>query len=92
MRTINEMKDIIREYKQFEEMAAELKKEMELLKDEAIEILGAENIDEFTCDEGKVTYREVLTNRFASTEFKKVHKDLYEAFLKQTSSMRFTCN
>ena len=92
MRTINEMKDIIREYKQFEEMAAELKKEMELLKDEAIEILGAENIDEFTCDEGKVTYREVLTNRFASTEFKKVHKDLYEAFLKQTSSMRFTCS
>ncbi len=92
MRTINEMKDIIREYKQFEEMAAELKKEMELLKDEAIEILGAENIDEFTCDEGKVTYREVLSNRFASTEFKKVHKDLYEAFLKQTSSMRFTCN
>ncbi|SEM59029.1 hypothetical protein SAMN04487770_15012 [Butyrivibrio sp. ob235] len=91
-RTINEMNAIIREYKEYQELEAQLKAQMEELKAEAIEIMGVEHIDEYTCNEGKCTYREVLSNRFQSTEFKKIHKDLYEAFTMQTSSMRFTCN
>ena len=86
------MNEIVKEYKEYAEMVEALKKEMDQLKEEAIEIMGEAHIDEFTCDEGKITYREVLTKRFASTEFKKLHLALYEAFLKQTSSMRFTCN
>lgn len=86
------MNEIVKEYKEYAEMVEALKKEMDQLKEEAIEIMGEEHIDEFTCDEGKITYREVLTKRFASTEFKKLHLALYEAFLKQSSSMRFTCN
>ena len=66
--------------------------EIEKLKAEAIEYLDQNEIDEYTCTDGKVTYREVLSNRFQSTEFKKAHADLYEAFTKKTSSMRFTCN
>ena len=51
------------------------------------------NVDEVISEDGiKATYREVISNRFASTEFKKVHADLYAAFTKKTSSMRFTCN
>ena len=92
MKSIKDMVAIIREYKEYQEMEEQLKEQMEHLKAEAIEIMGIEAIDEFTCDEGKVTYREVLSKRFASTEFKKVHADLYEAFTRQTSSMRFTCN
>ncbi len=92
MKTIKDMSAIIREYKEYQELEAQLKEQMDHLKAEAIEILGAEAIDEFTCDEGKVTYREVLSKRFASTEFKKLHADLYAAFTKETSSMRFTCN
>lgn len=92
MRTIKDMNNIIKEYKEYQELEAQLKAQMDELKAQAIEIMGAEAIDEFTCDEGKITYREVLSNRFASTEFKKVHADLYKAFTTQTSSMRFTCN
>lgn len=73
-------------------MQEDLKKQIEALKQEAIEYLESNEIDEYMCDEGKVTYREVISNRFASTEFKKVHEDLYKAFLTQTSNMRFTCN
>ena len=83
---------IIREYKEYLAIEEQLKAEMESLKTQAIEILSAEEIDEFTCDEGKVTYREVISNRFASSAFKKVHADLYRAFTAQTASMRFTCN
>lgn len=92
MTTIESMKSIIKEYKEYQELEKQLNAQMEELKAQAIAIMGEEKIDEFTCDEGKVTYREVLSKRFASTEFKKVHADLYEAFTKQTSSMRFTCN
>ena len=72
----------------YDKWSAEYKK----IVDEAIEYLNENEIDEYMCEDGKVTYREVISNRFASTEFKKVHADLYEAFTKKTSSMRFTCN
>lgn len=90
-KTIKDMSDIIREYKEYQELEAQLKAQMNELKEQAIKIMDSEAIDEFTCDEGKVTYREVLSNRFASTEFKKIHGDLYKAFTRQTSSMKFTC-
>lgn len=89
MKSLN---NIIKEYKEYQELETQLKEQMEALKAEAIELMNAVDIDEFTCDEGKITYREVLSNRFASTDFKKEYADLYKAFCKQTSSMRFTCN
>ena len=84
--------EVIKEIKEYQDMQEALKVEIEKLKAEAIEYLDQNEIDEYTCTDGKVTYREVISNRFASTEFKKVHADLYEAFTKKTSSMRFTCN
>lgn len=84
--------EVIREYKEYAAMAEQLKAEMEVLKAEAIEYLDEKGIDEYLCDDGKVTYRAVISNRFASTEFKKIHGDLYKAFCRQTESMRFTCN
>ena len=75
------------------EVLKELKAEVEKLQDEAKAYMTEQGIDEVITDDGiKATYREVLSNRFASTEFKKVHEDLYKAFTKQTSSMRFTLN
>ena len=86
------MNQIIAEYKEYAKLEAELKEQMEILKAQAIEILGEQAVDEYTCDEGKVTYRDVISNRFCSTEFKKIHEDLYKAFCKPTTSKRFTCN
>lgn len=90
--TTTNIKNLIAELKEYEAIKQELAKEVDRLKDEIIEYLKAEDTDEYTCDEGKVTYREVISKRFATTEFKKIHKDLYEAFTKQTTNMRFTCN
>ncbi len=87
-----DIQSIIREIKEYQELEAQLKTQVEALKAQAIEYLDDNNIDEYMCDSGKITYREVLSKRFASTEFKKLHKDLYEAFQTVTSSMRFTCN
>ena len=54
--------------------------------------MEAEGIDEIVTDEGKVTYREVVSKRFDSTSFKKEYLKLYEEYLKLTTNMRFTCN
>ena len=51
------------------------------------------NVDEVISDDGiKATYREVISNRFDSTAFKKDFADIYSEYTKKSSSMRFTCN
>lgn len=92
MKNTTNINEVIKEIKEYQDMQEALKIEIEKLKAEAIEYLNENEIDEYMCEDGKVTYREVISNRFASTEFKKVHADLYEAFTKKTSNMRFTCN
>lgn len=92
MKNTTNINEVIREIKEYQDMQEALKVEIEKLKAECIEYLNENEIDEYLCDEGKVTYREVVSNRFATTDFKKTHADLYEAFVKKTSNMRFTCN
>ena len=48
---------IIREIKEYQELETQLKSQIDELKAQAIEYLGENAIDEFTCDEGKITYR-----------------------------------
>lgn len=86
------MTEIIKELKEYEAMKNDLQAEVDRLKSEAIDILQANGVDEFITDAGKVTYREVISNRFQTTEFKKVFADLYKSFTKATSCMKFTCN
>lgn len=89
MATINQ---IIKEIKEYQEIQEQLKREVELLKEQAIEYLDSEGIDEVLTSEGKITYREVISNRFDSTAFKKDFADIYAEYTKKTSSMRFTCS
>lgn len=89
---MTDIKAIIKEIKEYQQMQEQLKAEIEKLKADAIEYLDQNEIDEYLCDEGKVTYRQVISNRFDSTAFKKDFSDIYEAYLKKTTNMRFTCN
>lgn len=84
--------DLIKEYKEYQDLQEQLKSQMDELKEQIVKIMVASSLDEYNCQQGKVTYREVLSTRFQSTEFKKIHGDLYKAYIKPTSSMRFTCN
>lgn len=89
---MNNLDILIKQIKEYEELESQIKEIKEQLKNEAIEILSANHIDEYSCTIGKITYREVLSNRFASSEFKKLHSELYNAYVRTTTSMRFTCN
>ena len=83
---------IIKELKSFTELQEQLKAEIEALKEEAIAYMTEHGIDEVVTDDGKITYREVISRRFASTEFKKDFLDVYEAYTRLTKAMRFTFN
>ena len=37
-----------------------------------------------------IRFTSILSNRFDTTNFKKLHKDLYNEFIKQVSSRRFS--
>lgn len=91
-KTLKEMGAIIKEIKEYEEMQKALKTEVEKLKQECIEYMEDQGVDEVLTDEGKITYREVISKRFDSTSYKKEYLKLYESYMKQTASMRFTCN
>ena len=87
MKTTN-INTIIKEIKEYQAMQDDLKKQIDLLKADAINYLNEHDIDEYI----KVTYREVISKRFDSTAFKKDFADVYAEYTKQTCSMRFTCN
>lgn len=89
MANINE---IIKSIKEYQSLQDQVKAEIDKLKAEAIDYLTEHDIDEYTSDEGKVTYREVISNRFDTTAFKKDFADVYAEYTKRTHSMRFTCN
>lgn len=85
------IKDVIKEIKEYQAMQDELKKQIDELKEEAIEWLDENELDEILTDEGKITYREVISKRFNSTAFKKDFADIYDEHTTKTSNMRFTC-
>lgn len=89
--TTTNIKDVIKEIKEYQAMQDELKKQINELKEEAIEWLDENELDEILTDEGKITYREVISKRFNSTAFKKDFADIYDEYATQTSNMRFTC-
>lgn len=84
----------LRQLKEYEALKKEAEEQINLLKNEAIEWLLENGVDEYLNVENgdKCTYREVITKRFQSTEFKKMYSDLYNEFVLPSSSMRFTLN
>ena len=86
-KTINSIMQTIAEYARIAEEAQKIVDEnKELLKTHMTEA----GVDTLIGDEHKATYKEVVSNRFDSKAFKADHADMYTAYQKQSSSMRFT--
>ena len=71
-------------------MKKELDAEIEEKENEIKELMDKTSVTELIGTEHKATYKEVISNRFDSSAFKKDHADMYEAYKKSSSSMRFT--
>lgn len=84
-----ELTNKLRELKELKAMQEELTAEIEAIQDIIKGYMTARELDTINVDVFKVTYKEVTSNRFDSTAFKKTHNELYEQYLKQTTTRRF---
>lgn len=86
-KTMNSIMQTIAEYARIAEEAQKIVDEnKELLKAHMTEM----GVDTLIGDEHKATYKEVISNRFDSKAFKADHADMYTAYQKPSTSMRFT--
>lgn len=79
----------IRRMKRLQAKASELDAEIKAIQNELKAELTANNVDEMTAGAFKFSYKEVISNRFDTTAFKKTYSELYKQFTKQTTSRRF---
>ena len=75
---------------EWERVIEEAKAEVEAIKDSIKAEMTDRDLDELEAGSYIVRYKTVATSRFDSTAFKKTYEDLYKAFLKQSTSRRFS--
>lgn len=75
---------------EWERVIEEAKAEVEEIKDSIKAEMADRDLDELEAGSYIVRYKTVATSRFDSTAFKKTYEDLYKAFLKQSTSRRFS--
>ncbi len=80
----------VRSLKELETLIAEAQAELDSIKDELKAEMTKRNTEELDVDVFKIRYKTVKSNRFDTTAFKSTHKELYDQYVKQTESRRFT--
>lgn len=80
----------VRSLKELEALISEAQAELDSIKDELKAEMTNRNTEELDVDVFKIRYKTVKSNRFDTTAFKSTHKDLYDQYVKQTESRRFT--
>lgn len=79
-----------KELAQYKILKAEIEAELTRLEDEVKAYMTENNMDTLRGDEHSATYKAIVSNKFDSKTFQKDHKDMYDAYKKPSTSMRFT--
>lgn len=80
----------VRELKELKVMSEELQGEIEALENSIKGEMVAQNVNEMQVDVFKIRWTKVLSNRFDTKAFRNLYADLYNQFIKQTETMRFS--
>ena len=88
--SIVELVSKIEDLKELEALIREAENEAEKLKEEIKKELTEKNTEELIVGRYIVRWTNVCTNRFDSTAFKAVMPDVYNMYVKQTQSRRFS--
>ena len=86
----NEILAKIEELKSLEELIKEAEQAAESIKDEIKNQMLSEDTEEMVVGQHIIRWTTTLTQRFDSTSFKKALPDIYKAYIKQTTSRRFS--
>ena len=88
-----DINEVMRELAEYTTLQEELKLQVEALQEEVKQYMAENGVDEVLGDNGeKATWRNVVSNRFDSTAFKKDFMDIYKEYTKSTEYKRFTFN
>ena len=82
----------LKELAEYTKMAEELKIEIDRLTAETKQYMTDNNLSEVFTDDMTIgaRYTEIISNRFDTTNFKKQFSEMYQMFLKKSTSMRFS--
>ena len=86
----NELLNKIEALNEWEQLMEEARQEAEALRDSIKQEMLNRNTDEMEVGQYIVRCISVLTQRLDTTAFKKAMPDVYKAFIKQTTSRRFS--
>lgn len=78
------------EIRNFENEIKQMQEVVDSLKDELKNEMTARGVDELDTGTFKMSYKEVVSNRFDSKSFQKDNEIIYKAYLKESVSKRFT--
>lgn len=85
-----ELENQVRELKELKLMQEELQTEITAIEDKIKTEMTKQNANELQVGIFKIRYVDVTSNRFDTTSFKKIYSDLYNQFLRQSNSKRFS--
>ncbi len=86
----NELLNKIEALNEWEQLMEEARAEAEAIRDSIKQEMLARDTDEMEVGQYIVRWSSVLTQRLDTTAFKKAMPDVYKAFIKQTTSRRFS--
>ena len=84
-----EMHNKVHRLRELRREAAEISAEIEAITDELKGLMSAQDADELTGDDFKITWRSITTNRFDSSALKAASPELYARFTVQSTARRF---
>ena len=86
----NELLTKIESLNEWEKLVADAQAEAESLRDEIKAEMLRLDTEELEAGAYIIRWTSVLSNRFDTTSFKKLHNELYKEFTKQVTSRRFS--
>ena len=86
----NELMEKINALNEWEQLMEEARAEAEAIRDSIKQEMLSRDTDEMEVGQYIVRWSSVLTQRLDTTAFKKAMPDVYKAFIKQTTSRRFS--
>lgn len=86
----NEITTKIRRMKRLQAKAEDLNAEISAIQEELKALMLDQGAEEMKAGEFKIRYTIITSNRFDAAAFKKLYGDLYNQFIKQTTSRRFS--
>ena len=87
--SVIELNGKVKELRELRRMADELAAEIEALQDAIKAEMTAQDTDEISGNDWRITWKPVTSARFDSKAFKDTHSELYQQYTRETTSRRF---